>query len=449
MKYQSTRSKVELTDKQAVLKGIADDGGLFVLPEIKRINVAEVLKLDYQGMAKKVMSHLLPGLESTINNSVNAYEKKFDNKEITPVKKVGDVNVLELWHGPTAAFKDVALVQLPYFISEAKNAEGISANVSILTATSGDTGKAALEGFSNVQGTDITVFFPHGGVSEMQRLQMVTQEGNNVRVCAVKGNFDDCQRGVKEAFKLNDGRKYLSSANSINIGRLVPQVVYYFYAYSKCGFDGVNFVVPTGNFGDILAGYIAKKMGLPIGKLICASNGNNVLYDFLSTGVYDKRREFLKTQSPSMDILVSSNLERLLFYASGCDEKYVARLMTDLNEKGYYKISDEVLKEIRKDFDTSCCMEDECTRTIGRVYNETNYVIDPHTAVAYSAAHSGDIVLSTASPFKFPKAVSDAIGKDLLSLGIEQPKGLVGLDKKEVLHKDVIETNEIVEYALS
>lgn len=448
--YQSTRSNKEYTATNALLTGIAPDGGLFVNPEIPRIDLDSVLGLDYREMAEKILTCLLPGFGDTPVKAANAYAPKFDSPEITPVKDALGVHVLELWHGPTSAFKDLALTVLPYFVSAAREIEGVKENVSILTATSGDTGKAALEGFHDVAGTDITVFFPHGGVSETQRLQMVTQEGGNVRVCAVRGNFDDCQRGVKEAFAANNGRKFLSSANSINIGRLVPQIVYYFYAYSKAAKnrEEIDFVVPTGNFGDILAGWMAKQMGLPVRKLVCASNSNNVLYDFINTGVYDRRREFVKTVSPSMDILVSSNLERLLFYASSGDTDYVASLMKDLNEKGWYRASDRVMDVIRSDFSAAYCTEEECKATIGKVWNEDNYLIDTHTACAFAKAKEGDVVLSTASPFKFSRAVSESIGKDIFSLGITPPANLVGLEEKPVLHTDVIDKEDIVRYSL-
>ena len=449
--YQSTRSENGRSAASALLTGIAPDGGLFVNPEIEKIDLKTVLGKSYSEMAEIILNHFLPGFGGTAAKAAAAYAPKFDDPEICPVKDAGGRHILELWHGPTSAFKDLALTVLPYYISAARELEGVSENVSILTATSGDTGKAALEGFHDVAGTDITVFFPHGGVSEMQRLQMVTQEGSNVRVCAVRGNFDDCQRGVKESFAANKGRKFLSSANSINIGRLVPQIVYYFYAYSKIAKNGetLDFAVPTGNFGDILAGYMAKKAGLPVGRLICVSNSNNVLYDFINTGVYDRRRGFVKTVSPSMDILVSSNLERLLFYASHGNTKYVASLMEQLNEKGWYKVDDEIMREIRNDFDAQWCGEEECKASIGRLYADTGYLQDTHTACAFSKAPEGSVVLSTASPFKFPQAVSEAVGKDIYSLGIEPPKNLVGLENRKILHTDVIDKDEVVEYALS
>lgn len=445
--YLSTRTRNEVTDKQAVLRGIAPDGGLYINPDIPKTDVDSILDMNYAGMADAIMRALLPSFGDSIKNGIEAYSRKFDSEEVTPVTMLDGRAVLELWHGPTCAFKDLALTILPYLVSEAKADEGIEKNISILTATSGDTGKAALEGFHDVEGTDITVFFPHGGVSDMQRLQMVTQQGSNVRVCAVRGNFDDCQRGVKEAFAVKQDVKYLSSANSINIGRLIPQIVYYFYAYSKVRKPGIEVVVPTGNFGDILAGYIAKKMGLPIGKLVCASNSNNVLYDFLTTGVYDRRRPFLKTASPSMDILVSSNLERLLFLASDCDEKFTSKCMNELKENGVYRVDGSVLENIKKDFSAFYCDEEKCLKTIGDVYREYGYLIDTHTAVAYSSSGSESIVLSTASPFKFPAAVSEATGINIMEK-FEVPAPLRDLEKKEILHNDVIDVERIVEYSL-
>ena len=448
--YVSTRSDYSISDTAALLRGIAPDGGLFALKEIAPFDYKSVMGLSYSEMAAKVMGHLMPGFAQCMDETVKVYPKKFDTDEITPLKDVGNKHILELWHGPTSAFKDLALSVLPLFMTYAKNAEGLKEKIVILTATSGDTGKAALEGFHDVDGTEIVVFFPHGGVSETQRLQMVTQQGKNVRVYAVRGNFDDCQRGVKEAFAVKDPGVYLSSANSINIGRLVPQAVYYFYAYSKLNTDAiVDFVVPTGNFGDILAGYLAKKMGLPVGKLICASNANNVLYDFLNTGIYDRRRELVKTTSPSMDILVSSNLERLLYYASDCDCDYVAYLMKELNEKGFYKVNDDTMNEICKTFSAAYTDEQTCLKTIGDVWSKYNYLIDPHTSVAYAGAPEGAVVLSTASPFKFSSAVSKAIGMDISKTGLEAPVNLRDLDKREILHNTVIDKNEIVEVAIN
>ena len=480
MFYQSTRSSITASPTQAVLNGIAPDGGLYVDPRVSevKIDVKHCLSLSYLQQAEMIMSALLPGLEIGIKSGVAAYPTKFSSPEICPLVPVGDDYVLELYHGPTSAFKDFALTVLPHLITAAKSAEGIEEKICILTATSGDTGKAALEGFHDVPGTEITVFFPHGGVSEMQRLQMVTQVGNNVRVCAVCGNFDDCQRGVKQAFAENSANpvpdRLYSSANSINIGRLVPQVVYYFSAYSRLMSTGrisfgdrVDYIVPTGNFGDILAGYIAKLIGLPVGKLVCAANSNNVLHDFISTGTYDRRRDFLKTASPSMDILVSSNLERLLFYVSGCSTEFVADCMEKLNRDGVYSVPAEILAEIQNSFSSGYATEDECSETIAKLWKDYRYLCDTHTAVAYSVldkyrreTENLCVVLSTASPFKFPSAVLSSIGgkrgsdefenAKLLSemTGKAIPANLAGMKEKAVLHKDVIDSADIVSYAL-
>ena len=389
--------------------------------------------------------------------------------------------MLELYHGPTSAFKDVALSVLPRLIGAAARAEGMEGDVVILTATSGDTGKAALEGFHDVKGTRIIVFYPYGGVSAVQQAQMATQTGDNVKVCAVRGNFDDAQTGVKQVFAACKGRDLhgamLSSANSINIGRLAPQVVYYFRAYGdlvKAGRialgDKVNFVVPTGNFGDILAGYFAKEMGLPVGRLVCASNANDVLTEFIATGRYDRRRPFYKTTSPSMDILVSSNLERLLFLLSR-DSAYVAGLMRQLSEDGAYQLSDALLEKLRQDFSCGCCDDKGAADVIGRLWSEQHYLCDPHTAVAWSVAEQLDdelrgtgvptVVLSTASPYKFPAAVLSALGQpgsdnefhmmnELARIsGVPIPGNLSGLEGRPVLHKDVIDKDAILDYVLS
>ena len=483
---QSTRSNYTVSDTAAVLQGIAPDGGLFVDPDVssRPFDVAGSLQLPYTGMAEKIFSHLLPGFCGKVHDIVSVYPGKFSSDKITPLTKVGESYALELYHGPTSAFKDVALSVLPLFITAAKEIEGIQKQISILTATSGDTGKAALEGFHDVPGTDITVFFPDDGVSPMQKAQMVTQEGCNVRVCAVRGNFDDCQRGVKEAFacfaKTNreESDRLLSSANSINIGRLVPQVVYYFSAYAQLmdskrirfG-DPVDFVVPTGNFGDILAGYLAREMGLPVGRLVCASNANNVLTDFISTGVYNRCRPFLKTSSPSMDILVSSNLERMLFYASLGDTSLVSSLMKSLNTEGTYTLSGEPLKRIQSVFFAGCCSEAETSETIARLWHEHHWLSDTHTAVGFAVLDkyhadpdfSGNpcVVLSTASPFKFPATVLSAIGgipsadefetafRLSEKTGIQVPQNIADLRKKPVLHTDLIDKSEVISYALS
>ena len=404
-----------------------------------------------------------------------AYRGKFSAPDLTPTVPTGAFSVLELFHGPTSAFKDVALSMLPQLLTAAKEKEGMAEDILILTATSGDTGKAALVGFQDVPGISICVFYPDGGVSPVQRAQMVTQEGGNVAVCAVKGNFDDAQTGVKQIFSqvraVSAGA--LSSANSINIGRLVPQITYYFKAYRdlldrgviSLG-DEVNFSVPTGNFGDILAGYLAKLLGLPVGKLICASNANNVLTDFIHTGSYDRRRQLHKTISPSMDILVSSNLERLLYLMSGSAET-VAGLMDDLNTKGFYQIGAELLSEVQSQFWAGFCDDAGAKSTIARVWQENHYLCDPHTAAGWAVAEdyvnqSGDtrpmVVLSTASAYKFPAAVLDALGGDLNGdefaqmesleslTQVPMPGNLRGLKEKQELHTGSIEKGTMLTF---
>ena len=485
MQYLSTRGGFSASDSAAVLQGLAPDGGLYIDPDLagRPFDWQACLKLNALGMAERILSHLLPGFENMGELVRRAYAGKFETEDLTPLVSVGEDFVLELFRGPTSAFKDVALSMLPQLITAARKQEGMKERIMILTATSGDTGKAALEGFHDVEGTHILVFYPDGGVSPVQRAQMVTQAGQNVKVCAVRGNFDDCQTGVKQAFAainqggcLKDKAVRLSSANSINIGRLAPQVVYYFIAYAKllkCGRialgEPVNFSVPTGNFGDILAGYFAKLMGLPVGRLICASNANNVLTDFISTGVYDKRRDFLRTSSPSMDILVSSNLERLLYLASGGDSALVKELMESLSRDGVYTLPEKPLANIRSVFSGFCCDEAGTEAAIARVWREQGYLCDTHTAVAFSAAwdykrQSGGtnpmVVLSTASPYKFPAAVLRAIGGDTAGDEFEQmeklralsgvpiPKGLQGLKEKAPLHSDVIDREDILPYVL-
>ena len=485
MNYQSTRSSYAVSDRAAVLQGIAPDGGLYIDPRLKDrpFDWQGCLKLSPLGMAEKILTQLLPGFEGMGELTARAYEGKFDTPELTPLVPVGEDYVLELFHGPTAAFKDVALSMLPQLITAARRQEGVEDQIVILTATSGDTGKAALEGFHDVEGTGIIVFYPDEGVSPVQKAQMVTQTGANVKVCAVRGNFDDCQSGVKEAFSYINGKqllqgrgKRLSSANSINIGRLAPQVVYYFIAYARLLDQGrialgdpVDYVVPTGNFGDILAGYFAKLMGLPVGKLVCASNANRVLTDFLETGHYDRRRDFLKTSSPSMDILISSNLERLLFLASDGDTRLVSECMQRLKDRGNYFFDGKAMERIHRDFAAGCCDEAACGETIGRIWRDCGYLCDTHTAVAmkvaaeYKERRQGDapvVVLSTASPYKFPAAVLKAIGGtpegdefsqiDQLSAltGVPVPQGLRGLREREVLHHDVIDRSDILRYVM-
>ena len=482
MNYQSTRNhRLQASSAAAVLEGIAADGGLYIRDDLSTMN------FDWKGllgensltMSARILSALLPDIPDMETLVKQGYEGKFETDELTPLAQVGDRYVLELFRGPTSAFKDVALSLLPRLITSAKTVCGVDDEIVILTATSGDTGKAALEGFHDVPGTRIIVFYPHGGVSTVQQAQMATQEGSNVCVCAVRGNFDDAQTGVKNIFAACQNKDLhgvrLSSANSINIGRLAPQVMYYFRAYAdlvKAGRirvgDTVHYVVPTGNFGDILAGYFAKLMGLPVGKLVCASNANDVLTEFLSTGVYDKRRPFHKTTSPSMDILVSSNLERMLYLLSDGDDAYVAGLMRQLRDEGRYQVTDKMLARLHEIFSCACCDDAQAAEVMGRVWREHGYVCDPHTAVAWHAADAfmeqADgapvVVLSTASPYKFPAAVLSALGEepgddefammDKLSAltGTPIPKNLATLREKQVRHKDVIDKDAMLDYVL-
>ena len=479
--FVSTRGAGAVSAAEAVLRGLAPDGGLYADPGIagRFFDVQGCLALEPLGQSEKILSHLLPGFPDMGSLVHRAYEGRFSSEELTPLVSVGDEFVLELFHGPTAAFKDVALCMLPQLMTAARELTDIREKTVILTATSGDTGKAALEGFHDVPGTGIIVFFPYQGVSKVQEMQMLTQEGKNVAVCAVKGNFDDCQSAVKSLFSsFPDGKAApgvrLSSANSINIGRLAPQVVYYFLAYASLLRQGrirygerVDYVVPTGNFGDILAGWYAKQLGLPVGKLVCASNANRVLTDFLETGVYNRRRSFQKTSSPSMDILISSNLERLLYYASGCDAENVRNHMLRLQSSGYYKISAGELRRIQDDFSAYSCSEEETAASIRHCFEETGYLPDTHTAVALHAARQYRekenseaplVVLSTASPFKFPAAVLAALGEksegdafqqmDQLAhiSGLSVPPALCGLREKPLIHRDVIDKADIADY---
>ena len=479
MRYHSTRNDQNFVDSaEAVLEGLAPDGGLYMPQQIPALDWKQLLTGSSQEISCAILSALLPDIPNMPWLVANAYTDKFETEDLTPSVSVGDSTVLELFRGPTSAFKDVALSMLPQLLTAAKREKGVAEDIMILTATSGDTGKAALVGFRDVPGVRICVFYPYGGVSQVQRAQMVTQEGNNVAVCAVRGNFDDAQTGVKQIFTAFQGKKLpfrLSSANSINIGRLAPQVMYYFRAYKdllaagkiKLG-DKVNFSVPTGNFGDILAGYLAKKMGLPVGTLICASNANNVLTDFIRTGTYDRRRPLLKTTSPSMDILVSSNLERLLYLLSG-DTKLVASLMKQLKEEGAYTVPDALKAAIQKEFWAAYCDDARAAEIIGRVYREQHYLCDPHTASGFAAAEdyrneTGDltpmVILSTASPYKFPAAVLSAIGGDTggdefeqmerlqQMTGVPIPAPLASLKGKKELHTDVIEKEAMSTYVL-
>ena len=481
MLYHSTRSSGETVNSaQAVVRGLAPDGGLYMPCEIPAFDWKKCLEQDSLGMSAAILGALLPDIPNMDELVRRAYVGKFETDDLTPTVAVGDFTILELFRGPTSAFKDVALRMLPQLLTTAKGVCGMEKDILILTATSGDTGKAALAGFQDVEGIRICVFYPDGGVSKVQRAQMVTQEGENVTVCAVRGNFDDAQTGVKNIFAACQGkdlRYSLSSANSINIGRLAPQVMYYFKAYrdlldaGKISLgDKVNFSVPTGNFGDILAGYLAKLLGLPVGMLVCASNANNVLTDFIRTGTYDKRRPLLKTTSPSMDILVSSNLERLLYLLSGCDTALVAGLMGKLNTEGVYTVSDEMKAAIGESFWAGYCDDAGAAATIRKVYTEQNYLMDTHTAAGWAVAEdyvnrSGDtrpmVVLSTASPYKFPAAVLEAIGGNLSGdefdqmdrlqaiTGVPAPQNLATLRGKEERHTGVIDKDEMLDFVLS
>lgn len=436
MNYVSTRdSSVKISSAEAIIRGLSADGGLFmpeIIPTLSNDELASLSQSDYRARAKLILSKFLTDYTSEeLDYCVDgAYTTvKFGGEHPTPVKKLDDNNyVLELWHGPTCAFKDMALQILPRLLTTAVKKTGSDKTIVILVATSGDTGKAALEGFCDVENTKILVFYPVNGVSEVQKKQMTSQAGDNTGVMGIDGNFDDCQSGVKVIFgdnavakKLEQNGYVFSSANSINWGRLVPQVVYYFSAYADLVKNGeismgdkLDFVVPTGNFGDILAGFIAKKMGLPVGKLVCASNTNKVLADFIKTGTYDKNREFFTTISPSMDILISSNLERLLFIMSDYDDKKVAGYMSELSNNGKYSVDAKLLADIQNEFIGDYADENMTVAAIKEVYEKFDYVIDPHTAVAYHVANGYEsenkkVILSTASPYKFPASVIEGI----------------------------------------
>ncbi len=450
MQYISTRnSKIKLTSAEVIAMGLSHDGGLFVpetLPVLKSNAVEALCKMTYQQRAVYIMSMFLEdySVDELKDIATKAYNNKnFDTPDIAPVRSINEnTSFLELWHGPTCAFKDMALQVLPYFLTSALIKTGEEREVCILTATSGDTGKAALEGFCDVDRTKIIVFFPKDGVSDIQKLQMTSQKGENVNVCSVVGNFDDTQTGVKYIFsdeqlreKLSENGYFLSSANSINWGRLLPQIVYYVSAYCDLinsgkisNGDKVNFCVPTGNFGNILAGYYAKSIGLPVSKLICASNSNNVLTDFINTGTYNKNRDFYTTISPSMDILVSSNLERLLFEISGHNDKLISGYMQKLNSGGTYTVADNIYKTVAADFASGFCNDEQTKNAISEVFKKYNYLIDTHTAVGYHVLQeyrktSGDdtqaVIASTASPFKFCEAVLEALGKKYDLSGLE------------------------------
>ena len=481
--YKSTRNNNETaTASEAILKGLAENGGLFVPDHIPALDVSleDLAKMDYKQVAYEVMKLMFTDFtEEELKHCINgAYDKKFDTAEIAPLVDKAGAHYLELFHGSTIAFKDMALSILPYLLVTSAKKNNVKNDIVILTATSGDTGKAALAGFADVPGTKIIVFYPKNGVSPIQEKQMVTQKGDNTSVVGIIGNFDDAQTGVKNMFndkelaKAMDAAGYqFSSANSINIGRLVPQMVYYVFAYTRLVANGsikvgdkMNVVVPTGNFGNILAAYYAKQMGLPINKLICASNDNKVLYDFFTTGCYDKNRDFILTTSPSMDILISSNLERLIYKVAGEDDKKNAELMQSLSVNGKYDITSE-MKEALADFYGNYATEAECADTIKKVYASDKYIMDTHTAVAATVydkyvAESGDktptVIASTASPYKFTRSVMNAIDPaydsksdfelvDELSAlsGVKVPQAIEDIRTAPVLHDTVCDKTEM------
>lgn len=440
MNYASTRnSALKVSSAHAIVKGLSDEGGLYVPESIPKLSKDEILgfcEKSYVDRAYDIFSKLLTDFtEEELRHCVeSAYnDKNFDTNNIAEIARLKEGRyILELWHGPTCAFKDMALQILPYLLTTSAKKTVDGKQIAILVATSGDTGKAALEGFKDVAGTSITVFYPEDGVSPMQKRQMTTQEGENVNVCAIKGNFDDCQNGVKAIFtdkdieeKLAANNILLSSANSINWGRLAPQIIYYVSAYAQLVKDKeieygekVNIVVPTGNFGNILAAYYAKLMGIPVNRLICASNSNNVLTDFINTGVYDRNREFFTTISPSMDILISSNLERLLYHLTGENDKLINEWFGALKASGKYEVNDEVKEKLSELFWAGCCSDEETKAEIHKTFQEEHYLLDTHSAVAVKVyddykAKTGDttktIIASTANPYKFGRAVYDAV----------------------------------------
>jgi threonine synthase len=484
--YRSTRdSNNRVTASQAVLQGLSPDGGLFVpetLPVLSK-TMDELTQMNYRELAYEVMKLFLTDYtEEELKDCINkAYDDKFDTPEIAPLKQVGKAYYLELFHGATIAFKDMALSILPHLLTKAAKKNNVKEEIVILTATSGDTGKAALSGFADVEGTKIIVFYPKDGVSSVQEKQMVTQTGANTYVIGIHGNFDDAQTGVKMMFNNTDLAKRLksegylfSSANSINIGRLVPQIVYYVHSYvdlykkkQLTPGEKVNFVVPTGNFGNILAAYYAKALGIPVGKLICASNENKVLFDFFQTGCYDRNREFILTESPSMDILVSSNLERLIYQIADCDSEKTAEFMKALSKQGSYEITGH-MKENLKGFIGGWASEEETKEAILKLYRDHGYVIDTHTAVAASVydryvKETGDtakaVIVSTASPYKFAKSVlaalevkdipEDDYGQALLLKSVSKtdiPNAVEEIRTAPILHKKVCETGKMQDF---
>ena len=485
MRFTSTRSSRDIESAQAIAQGLAEDGGLFVPQEFPKFSdemIDKLIGMSYKERACAVLScYLTDFTAEEIKMCVDgAYTGTFDNEEPAPVKEVTPgMNLLELWHGPTCAFKDMALQLLPYLMTVSATKVNPGRTIVILVATSGDTGKAALDGFADVPGTRIIVFYPHDGVSAMQKLQMTTQEGSNVAVCSIEGNFDDAQTGVKNIFADPEMKAYLaeknmefSSANSINFGRLAPQIIYYVSAYCDLVKSGrikkgesFNVTVPTGNFGNILAAVYAKQMGIPIGKFICASNRNNILTDFINTGCYDRNRPFYTTTSPSMDILISSNLERMLYLLYGNDAAAVAELMKQLKENGRYEVSKEVLAKLQSEFFGGCCDDASTKATIAELFSENNYLCDTHTAVAVNVykqyvAKTGDktptVIASTASPYKFASAVLPAVCDEALPAdefgmveklsavtGTPIPAPLATLKDRKILHTSKVDKNSM------
>ena len=481
--YKSTRGKEQaVTASMAILKGLSEDGGLFVPDNIPKLDVPmeKLAQMTYQETAYEVMSRFLTDFtEEELKDCINkAYDSKFDTEKIAPLHEADGAYFLELFHGATIAFKDMALSILPHLMTTAAKKNNVRNEIVILTATSGDTGKAAMAGFADVPGTRIIVFYPKHGVSPIQEKQMVTQKGANTYVVGLTGNFDDAQTAVKKMFndhelaaELDKAGFQFSSANSINIGRLVPQIVYYVYAYATLVHDGkikdgqeINVVVPTGNFGNILAAYYAKQMGLPIHKLICASNENRVLYDFFRTGTYDRKRDFILTTSPSMDILISSNLERLIYRLAGENAEKCAELMKSLSEGGEYTITDEMKVQLQ-DFYGNFCSEDETAEAISETYKGSNYVIDTHTAVAAGVYkkyvsdtddHTPTVIASTASPYKFTRSVMEALGEEHKDLddfglvdalsrlsGVPVPRAVEEIRTAPVLHDRVVDAPDM------
>ena len=482
--YSSTRNGEEkVTASKAILKGLADDGGLFVPESIPKLDVTieELAKMSYQETAYAVMKLFFTDFtEEELKNCINkAYDSKFDTDEIAPLVEADGAYYLELFHGATIAFIDMALSILPHLLTTAAKKNQVNNEIVILTATSGDTGKAALAGFADVEGTKIVVFYPKDGVSPIQKQQMVTQKGDNTYVVGINGNFDQAQTGVKKMFSDKELAKELdaagyqfSSANSINIGRFIPQITYYVYAYAKLYANGkiakdekINIVVPTGNFGNILSAFYAKNMGLPVAKLICASNENKVLYDFFETGKYDKNREFILTSSPSMDILISSNLERLIYWAAGNDAKKNVEFMTALTKEGVYEITPQMQEKL-KDFYGNYASEEETAEAIRTLYEKTGYILDTHTAVAASVygkykaetkdEQTATVIASTASTFKFSRSVMDAIDPkydameefelidELSKIGnVKIPNAIEEIRNAPVRHKATCEVDEM------